>query len=77
MRANSTAPFLDSFPGTFKGRSGLIALKTDFGVCNGRTIDDAKRCENSDCRLFSRCDRVILRQNQRKRPDFQVLLGLD
>lgn len=77
MRVSLTAPFLNSFPGTFKGRSGLIALKKRLAVCNGRTIDDTKRCENSDCRLFSRCDRVILRQNQRKRPDFQVLLGLD
>jgi hypothetical protein len=31
-------------------------------ICNGRTVDDSRRCKNQDCRLFYGCDRVALRQ---------------
>src|ERR1700730_12120446 len=31
-------------------------------VCNGNRIDDAKRCENRDCRVRLLCDRLALRR---------------
>ena len=30
-------------------------------VCNGRTVNDAGRCKNLDCRLYGMCDRLALR----------------
>ena len=37
------------------GQSGL-------DVCNGNRINDAKRCDNMDCRVRLMCDRVVLRK---------------
>jgi hypothetical protein len=31
-------------------------------VCNGNRIDDAKRCDNRDCRVRLMCDRVTVRK---------------
>jgi hypothetical protein len=31
-------------------------------VCNGNRIDDARRCDNMDCRVRLMCDRVALRR---------------
>jgi hypothetical protein len=61
---NSAFPRL--FPRYIQRAIWAYCSEDGLAVCNGRTIDDAKRCENSDCRLFSRCDRVILRQNQKQ-----------
>jgi hypothetical protein len=30
-------------------------------VCNGNRINDAKRCDNMDCRIRLMCDRIALR----------------
>ncbi len=30
-------------------------------ICNGNRIDDDTRCDNTDCQLFRRCDRIALR----------------
>jgi hypothetical protein len=30
------------------------------GICNGNQIDDRKPCENVDCALYPRCDRITL-----------------
>jgi hypothetical protein len=32
-------------------------------ICNGNRIDDAKRCENRDCRVRLLCDRLALRKS--------------
>jgi hypothetical protein len=34
-------------------------------ICNGNQIDDRKPCENSQCRLYPRCDRITLNANKR------------
>jgi hypothetical protein len=34
-------------------------------ICNGNQIDDRKPCENSQCRLYPRCDRITLNINKR------------
>jgi hypothetical protein len=34
-------------------------------ICNGNQIDDRKPCENSQCRLYPRCDRITLNTNKR------------
>jgi hypothetical protein len=33
-------------------------------ICNGNQIDDRKPCENSQCRLYPRCDRITLNTNK-------------
>jgi hypothetical protein len=38
-------------------------------VCNGNQIDDKKRCENVQCALYPRCDRITL--NTRKKTDIE------
>jgi hypothetical protein len=30
------------------------------GICNGVSINDSRRCDNKECRLFGRCDRLKL-----------------
>ena len=34
-------------------------------ICNGNQIDDQKPCENSQCRLYPRCNRITLNTNKR------------
>ena len=34
-------------------------------ICNGNQIDDRKPCENSQCRLYPRCDRITLNTSKR------------
>jgi hypothetical protein len=38
-----------------------------FDICNGNQIDDRGRCTNMWCRLYSRCDRLVLHAEP-KRP---------
>ena len=35
-------------------------------VCNGNQIDDTGQCTNMWCRLYSRCDRLVLRAEAKK-----------
>jgi hypothetical protein len=37
-------------------------------VCNGRMIDDSRRCRNANCMLFESCDRLALRPQTFGRP---------
>ena len=39
--------------------------QSGLGVCNGNRIDDAKRCNNVDCRVRLMCDRVVLRKGRK------------
>ena len=34
--------------------------QSELNICNGNNIDDRSRCQNKDCPLFSRCDRLVL-----------------
>jgi hypothetical protein len=65
-RQIDAAEFNSGFPPVFP-RFVQIAIwaycaQNGLGVCNGNRIDDARRCENVHCQLFSSCDRVALRQ---------------
>jgi hypothetical protein len=37
-----------------------------FDICNGNQIDDRGRCTNMWCRLYSRCDRIVLHAEPKK-----------
>ena len=37
-----------------------------FDICNGNQIDDRGRCMNMWCRLYSRCDRLVLHAEPKK-----------
>lgn len=36
--------------------------QSELNICNGNNIDDDHRCDNKNCPLFFRCDRVALRE---------------
>jgi hypothetical protein len=42
-------------------------------ICNGNQIDDRDRCTNMWCRLYSRCDRRVLRAAAQKPSKSRVL----
>jgi len=44
-------------------------------ICNGNQIDDRGRCTNMWCRLYSRCDRLVLRVEPKKIGKAAVLSG--
>ena len=43
-------------------RFGGTAPNRVLDICNGNQIDDRGRCTNMWCRLYSRCDRLVLHQ---------------
>jgi hypothetical protein len=58
--------FNPSFPQTFP-RFVQYAIwrycsQSGLDVCNGNRINDAKRCNNMDCRVRPMCNRVVLRK---------------
>ncbi len=56
--------FNKSFPQTFPRFVQLAVWRycaqLQFNVCNGNRVDDRQRCDNTYCRLFEICDRVVL-----------------
>jgi hypothetical protein len=57
--------FNPSFPALFP-RFVQLAIwqycsQQGLDICNGNRIDDRHRCENSQCRLYSTCDRIGLK----------------
>ena len=58
--------FNPSFPQTFprfvQHAIWQYCSQSGLDVCNGNRIDDAKRCDNMDCRVRLMCDRVALRR---------------
>lgn len=58
--------FPSVFPRFVQRAIWAYCAQNGVGVCNGNRIDDSKRCENTHCQLFRRCDRVALRTNSAK-----------
>jgi hypothetical protein len=54
------------FPRYIQRAIWAYCAEEGLGICNGRTIQDAKRCRNRECRLFSACDRRTLRPAKTK-----------
>jgi hypothetical protein len=56
--------FNGSFPKTFprfvQNAIWRYCSQQCLNICNGNKIDDRARCENKDCDLHSRCDRIRL-----------------
>jgi hypothetical protein len=56
--------FNPGFPQTFPRFVQLAVwqycAQLQFNICNGNRIDDHRRCDNTACQVFERCDRVAL-----------------
>jgi hypothetical protein len=53
--------FPRNFPRYIQRAIWSYCSEDGLAICNGRTIDDTRRCRNWDCRLFIMCDRLRLR----------------
>jgi hypothetical protein len=53
--------FPQTFPRYVQHAIWRYCSRSGFDVCNGNRIDDARRCDNLDCRVRLMCDRVALR----------------
>jgi len=64
-RFNPTFPKV--FPRFVQSAIWSYCAENGFDICNGNHIDDRDRCTNMWCRLYSRCDRLVLHaENSRK-----------
>ena len=54
--------FPQTFPRFVQHAIWQYCAQDGLDVCNGNRIDDARRCENNDCRVRLMCDRVALRR---------------
>ncbi|MFY9835015.1 MAG: hypothetical protein WAK55_00820, partial [Xanthobacteraceae bacterium] len=56
--------FNPAFPATFprfvQSAIWRYCAENGLDVCNGNRIDDGTRCDNRQCQLFGRCDRIAL-----------------
>jgi hypothetical protein len=50
--------------------------QSSFDICNGNQIDDRCRCTNLGCRLYSRCDRLVLHAVPKKPEKSAVLSSI-
>jgi hypothetical protein len=59
-RAIDARQFNDDFPQVFPRYIQLAIWRycsaEGFNICNGVAINDSRRCENKECRLFGHCD---------------------
>jgi hypothetical protein len=53
--------FPQTFPRFVQYAIWQYCAQDGLDVCNGNRINDARRCENNDCRVRLMCDRVVLR----------------
>ena len=53
--------FPQTFPRFVQHAIWQYCAQDGLDVCNGNRINDARRCENKDCRVRLMCDRVPLR----------------
>jgi hypothetical protein len=56
------ASFSQVFPRFVQHAIWRYCSQSGLDVCNGNRIDDARRCDNMDCRVRLMCDRVALRK---------------
>jgi hypothetical protein len=65
--------FNPAFPTTFPRfvQHAIWRFCAEYGLdeCNGRQIDDRKRCDRTDCPAFRLCDRVPLKPDRSKKDD--------
>jgi hypothetical protein len=54
--------FPQTFPRFVQHAIWCYCSKSGLDICNGNRIDDARRCDNLDCRVRLMCDRVALRK---------------
>ena len=54
--------FPQRFPRFVQHAIWRYCSQSGLDVCNGNRIDDARRCDNMDCRVRLMCDRVALRR---------------
>jgi hypothetical protein len=52
--------FPKTFPRFVQHAIWRYCAQSCFDICNGNQIDDRGRCTNMWCRLYSRCDRLVL-----------------
>jgi hypothetical protein len=52
--------FPKTFPRFVQYAIWRYCSKQGFDICNGNQIDDRKPCENTQCELYPRCDRITL-----------------
>jgi hypothetical protein len=57
--------FAKTFPRFVQYAIWRYCSQQGLAICNGNQIDDRKPCENSQCRLYPRCDRITLNTNKR------------
>ncbi len=54
--------FPQTFPRFVQHAIWRYCSQSGLDVCNGNRINDARRCNNMDCRVRPMCDRVALRK---------------
>jgi hypothetical protein len=59
--------FPQTFPRFVQSAVWRYCAEGELDICNGNRINDNNRCDNVYCRLRSRCDRVMLRENRENR----------
>jgi hypothetical protein len=52
--------FPKTFPRFVQNAIWRYCAQQCLNICNGNRIDDRKSCQNSNCELYSRCDRTAL-----------------
>jgi hypothetical protein len=65
--------FPKAFPRFVQSAIWRYCAQSCFDVCNGNQIDDRGRCTNMWCRLYSRCDRLVLHAEPKKLEKIAVL----
>jgi hypothetical protein len=58
--------FPKTFPRFVQSAIWRYCAENGLDICNGNRIDDDARCDNGYCRLFQRCDRVVLHDERKK-----------
>lgn len=58
--------FPKNFPRFVQQAIWRYCAQSRLDICNGNQIDDRCRCTNMWCRLYSRCDRLVLRSKPSK-----------
>jgi len=61
------------FPRFVQSAIWRYCAQSCFDICNGNQIDDRGRCTNMWCRLYSRCDRLVLHAAPKKAEKTAVL----
>jgi hypothetical protein len=65
--------FPKTFPRFVQSAIWRYCAQSCFDICNGNQIDDRGRCTNMWCRLYSRCDRLVLHAEPKKSSKTAVL----